>query len=94
MLCPFETECIDYFFQPTEVRAKIAVAKGKLQLCPITDMSKLVVKSSTSSFVATGPEVNWFIDAPMRPRSSLPRSSKPTKTLSRSTVPLMMGWNA
>ena len=71
MLSDFEMEAIDYFFNPSEVRARMDLQSGKLQLGPFTELSRLVAKSVTTTYVATGAGEysNWFIDAPQRPKT-------------------------
>ena len=69
-LCGFEQECVDFFMNPIEVRAKCDIPKGKLQLAPITDMNKLAIKSMTSWAIATGTRGhrNFYLEQPTRPR--------------------------
>ena len=64
-----EKLAVDFFFNPFEVRAKTQVAKGALKLVPITDISKIVSKSGSSTTVVSGPE-QFVLEAPLRPKDA------------------------
>ena len=66
----FEQSKLDYFFYPSEVRAKELIAKNKLWLIPTTDIGRIVPVrcglKSGSSPTATSALHKFVLDAPMR----------------------------
>jgi len=76
----FERESVQFYFHPSEVRAKTQIAKGKLKLIPVTDMAKVTTnaRSSATSCLVTGKGTSIYLEPPSRPKG-LPTAEEPWK---------------
>ena len=72
--CCNEAESVEYFLSPAEVRAAKDFKKGELQLVPVTDLNKLVAKSSSAKHVisANDKTLTFMIEAPTAARNNVP----------------------
>ncbi len=59
---------VEYFVNPSEVRAKEKIATGDLVLVPLTDSSKVLLKSSTAKVTMTSGNTTLYLEAPAKPK--------------------------
>ena len=65
-----EGDRLDYFYNPSQIRAKCDIAKGELVLVPIAPLNSILLKSSTARVIVTSNGApNLFIEMPTKAKS-------------------------
>ena len=67
-----EAKLTAYYLSPNELRAASDFAKEELVLVPVTDLSKLALKSKANAFSVKAGDYTFFLDAPTKIKSNDP----------------------